>query len=228
MPYVFAWFTLAKGYGKTARAISLGWMGFFVLVNAIVLTSTPPAARPSSINSNVASTTSNAVTNTAIGDTKTTPVPAPTVDEKVVKNRVARGEQIFKRIQAGSGLPLMFGWQAKDITLMVPTRQWSNLTSTQKVDLTYFMDTLPGIIGTSPDAYVTRWSAYYRRTEQLERGGEFDGLYRDGYLSNARSICSSCWSIATGTVKKDGFYDEDYPVKGSSANSFRASLDNAK
>jgi hypothetical protein len=157
------------------------------------------------------------------------PTPAKTdLETPQTSERIKKGEAVYKRVSSSTGLPIMFGWQAKDITLMIPAREWNKLSATQKVDLTYFMDTLAGVIRDNPEPYVSRWSAYYRRTEQLERGGEFDGLYRDGYLNNARSICSSCWSIATGTIKKDGFYDEDYPVKGASADSFRSSFDNAK
>jgi len=139
----------------------------------------------------------------------------------MARERAVKGEKVFKRLQAGSGLPLMFGWQASDVTLLVPSNAWDRLAKSDKIDLTYYMDTLPSVIRRNPSLYVGPWSAYYKRTEGLERGGEFDGLSRESYLANAGSICSSCWSIATGTLKRDGFYDDDYPVKGSTAESFR-------
>lgn len=32
LPFLFAWFTLRKGYSKLARVLSLGWMGLLVIV----------------------------------------------------------------------------------------------------------------------------------------------------------------------------------------------------
>ena len=35
VPFVFAWFTLRKGYGKVARIVSLGWMALVVIVSVV-------------------------------------------------------------------------------------------------------------------------------------------------------------------------------------------------
>lgn len=168
-------------------------------------------------------------TSSATASPSLSPTPGlPDFEKPEVSEHIKKGEAVYKRVMSSTGLPVMFGWRAKDITLMIPTRHWNNLTSAQKADLTYFMDTLPEKIRNNPETYVRSWSAYYRRTEQLESGGEFDGLDRDGYISNARSICSSCWSIATGSQNRDGFYEESYPVKGSTAESYRASIETPK
>ncbi len=57
MPYIFAWFTLRKGYSTQARAISLGWAGFVILVNFIGIATNP--GRPSSSSGNSSSITAN-------------------------------------------------------------------------------------------------------------------------------------------------------------------------
>ena len=57
MPYIFAWFTLRKGYSTQARAISLGWAGFFILVNFISIATNPN--RTSSSSSTSSNITSN-------------------------------------------------------------------------------------------------------------------------------------------------------------------------
>ncbi len=48
LPFIFAWFTLRKGYGQVARIVSLGWMGlgvaFWVLASIGSLTQTQIAA----------------------------------------------------------------------------------------------------------------------------------------------------------------------------------------
>lgn len=41
IPYIFAWFTLQKGYSTQARAISLGWAGFIIMFYVITIATNP-------------------------------------------------------------------------------------------------------------------------------------------------------------------------------------------
>ena len=84
-----------------------------------------------------------------------------------------------------------------------------------------FAESLVDEVRRDPIPYVRRWTAYYKRTEQLEDGGEFDGLSQSSYTAEAQSLCASCWSITIGKLKRDGFYDESAPVTGATVNDFR-------
>lgn len=57
IPYIFAWFTLRPGYSTQARAISLGWAGFIILMSFINIATNP--GRPSNANSSSSTITSN-------------------------------------------------------------------------------------------------------------------------------------------------------------------------
>lgn len=59
IPYIFAWFTLRKGYSTQARAVSLGWAGFLLVFNFINLTSGAPQPSVSSTPASKASSTAN-------------------------------------------------------------------------------------------------------------------------------------------------------------------------
>lgn len=116
----------------------------------------------------------------------------------------------------------MFGWRAADITIAVTAGDWNALSRDQQIDLTYYVEHLLQEIKNDPVPYVTRWASYYKRTEQLESGGEYDGLYVTGYLQQVRQLCDTCWNITIGKAKRDGFYDESTPVSGSTVEGFRA------
>lgn len=137
--------------------------------------------------------------------------------------RIKRGEVIYKRVSARTGVPIMFGWRARDITIPVSIGDWNGLTKQQQIDLTYYIEHLVDEIKANPAAYVTRWANYYKKTEHLESGGEYDGLYESSYLQQVRNLCRTCWSVTIGKAKSDGFYDESTPVSGGTVQKFRAS-----
>lgn len=147
----------------------------------------------------------------------------PSLSDAERSKRVKSGEAIYKRIAARTGLPIIFGWRARDITIGVPTGDWNGLSKEQQVDLTYYVEHLVQEIKADPVPYVNRWTAYYKRTEQLESGGEYDGLYTTSYLQQVRQLCYTCWNITIGKAKRDGFYDESTPVSGGTVQEFRAS-----
>jgi len=172
----------------------------------------------------------NAVTSTATPYTLPTLAPSteakapPDIQPPNVSRRIQQGEAIYKRISAHTGLPIFFGWKAGDITIAVPTGDWNGLSKQQQVDLTYYAEHLVGDIKADPVPYVTRWTAYYERIEHPVSGGEYDGLNTTAYLQQVRQLCDSCWSIAIGKAKRDGFYDESTPVSGSTVQDFRADV----
>jgi hypothetical protein len=51
----------------------------------------------------------------------------------------------------------------------------------------------------NPKPFVDRYTKYLKAVEQLERGGEFDGLTQDSYIQQASSLCDVCWDITLGT-----------------------------
>lgn len=173
--------------------------------------------------------------NVGIGSTATpsptTYTPSPTPDASPVPTdiktpdvslRVKRGEAIYQRISGHTSMPIMFGWRAADITIAVSTGDWNALSKEQQVDLTYYAEHLVDEIKADPIPYVTRWASYYKRTEHLEPGGEYDGLYTTSYLEQVRQLCKACWNITIGKAKRDGFYDESTPVSGSTVEEFRS------
>jgi len=119
-------------------------------------------------------------------------------------------------------MPIMFGWRARDITIALTVGDWEALSKEQQIDLTYYVEHLLQDIKEDPVPYVTRWASYYKRTEQLEAGGEYDGLNVTGYLQQVRQLCNTCWNITIGKAKREGFYDESTPVSGSSVEDFRS------
>ncbi|MEQ1642154.1 MAG: hypothetical protein ABL959_01765 [Pyrinomonadaceae bacterium] len=141
-----------------------------------------------------------------------------------MSQQIQKGEAIYKRVSGRTGLPIIFGWRAKDITIAVPTGDWNSLSKQQQIDLTYYAEHLVEEIKADPVPYVNRWTTYYRRTEQLEAGGEYDGLYTTSYLQQVRQLCSICWNISIGKAKRDGFYDESTPVSGGTVQNFRAGV----
>ena len=94
IPLIFAWFTLRKGYSKTARMISFGWLilGFV----AFALMPTPPASKPA-VDEEITKNTAPAIEPKAekVGDVKTEPVV-----EKVETNLGITPEQFRKKFNA--------------------------------------------------------------------------------------------------------------------------------
>lgn len=159
-----------------------------------------------------------------------TPLPAASSSPIIVdlntpeesQARITKGEQIYKRIESRTGLPVMFGWRAQKMSLLIPTSNWNKMSKEDQINLTYYAENLLQEIRKNPEPYVKKWVSYYKRTEQLEDGGEYDGLYESSYISQVKNLCASCWDISLGQAKRDGFYDEETPVKGTTVQNFRA------
>lgn len=169
----------------------------------------------------------------SIATTSPTPTPSPItsatpavtdLDTPEAQPRITKGEQLYKRIASRTGLPVMFGWRAKKMSLLVPTSDWSKMPKDDQVNLTYYAENLVREIRIDPAPYARRWAAYYKRTEQLESGGEYDGLYESSYIEQVGNLCYTCWDITIGTNKRDGFYDESSPVSGDTVQQFRAGI----
>lgn len=138
-----------------------------------------------------------------------------------IEARINKGEQIYRKIESTYKLPIMFGWQGKDITLLIPEYSWDELTKDDQINLTYYAQNLISDIKGNPAPYVEKWSSYHKKKEQLVNSGELDGLSKSSYLLNVQKLCSSCWKIAVGRVESGGFYDDEYPVTGENVQSFR-------
>jgi hypothetical protein len=117
----------------------------------------------------------------------------------------------------------MFGWRASKMSLLIPISDWNKMTKDDQINLTYYAENLVREIRIDPAHYARKWASYYKRTEQLESGGEYDGLYESSYIEQVKNLCDTCWDITTGKVKRDGFYDEEVPVTGAAVQSFRIS-----
>ena len=136
-------------------------------------------------------------------------VKSPSEEEFILK-----GEQIYKRIESKYKLPVMFGFRAQAIKLLIPIKDWNELSKEDQINLAFYAQNLVGEINNNPRLYVERWIRYYKSVEKIERGMEYDGLTYDSYIEQASRVCSSCWDITLGTIKGKGFYDETIPVTG--------------
>jgi hypothetical protein len=133
------------------------------------------------------------------------------------------GASIYKRIAAKTGLPLMFGWRAANMIVAVPRSDWNRLSKKERIDLTYYIEQLVQQVKDNPEPHVRKWTSYYKRTEQLSSGMEYDGLTETAYMQKVTNLCGSCWEITIGVNRRDGFYDEETPVSGSNVEAFRRS-----
>jgi hypothetical protein len=150
--------------------------------------------------------------------------PTPAVDDldsSEVQARIAKGAQIYKRIEARTGLPVMFGWRARNISLPIPIGDWNKMTKDDQINLTYYAENLVREIRIDPVSYARRWANYYRKGGEVESGMEYDGLYESSYIDQVANLCRTCWDITVGVVKRNGFHDEDVPVKGTTVREFR-------
>ena len=193
-----------------------------LLILSVLACGCPNSKSPSSNSKNDnGGNASNAQAKPSV-TTSASPEPSPTIAPVDVSARVKKGESIYKRISGHAGVPIMFGWRARDISIAVTAGDWKPLSKDRRIDLTYYVEHLVQEIRNDPVPYVTKWASYYKRTEQLEAGGEYDGLYVTGYLQQVRQLCNTCWNITIGKAKRDGFYDESTPVSGSTVDDFRA------
>jgi hypothetical protein len=115
----------------------------------------------------------------------------------------------------------MFGWQGADISLLIPIKEWNSLSKDEQVNLSYYAESFTQIISQNPRPFIDKWAQYVKAIE----GDSFnyDGLTQGSFISQASSLCSTCWKITTGTVKGREFYEETTPVTGSNAEGFRQS-----
>lgn len=199
------------------------------LILVVLILSLVSCACPNSNPTFKATNSVNTNTNLVQSKPSSTPVQVlsptpnePEPDSHEIVERLKRGEAIYRRTSARLGLPIIFGWRGSDITIPITNNDWKGLSKQQQIDLTYYVEHLLGDIKSDPVPYVTRWSSYYKRTEHLEPGGEYDGLYMTSYFDQVRQLCNTCWSITIGKAKRDGFYDEDVPVDGTTVQEFRA------
>jgi len=172
-------------------------------------------------NANVVQTKPSSTLVQVLSPTPTKPEPD---SNAIAAERSKKGEAIYRRTSARLGLPIIFGWRGSNITIPITNSDWKGLSKEQQIDLTYYVEHLLEEIKGDPVPFVTRWSSYYKRTEHLEAGGEYDGLYMTSYFDQVRRLCSICWSITIGKAKRDGFYDESTPVSGSTVQDFRAGI----
>jgi hypothetical protein len=119
----------------------------------------------------------------------------------------------------------MFGWRASKMSLLIPISDWNKMTKDEQINLSYYAENLVREIRIDPVPYARRWSNYYKRTEQLESGGEYDGLYESSYIEQVENLCDTCWDITIGKLKRNGFYDEEIPVTGATVQSFREKVE---
>lgn len=114
------------------------------------------------------------------------------------------------------------------MSLLIPIGDWNKMTKDDQINLTYYAENLVREIRIDPAPYARRWSNYYKRTEQVESGMEYDGLYESSYIQQVANLCYTCWNITIGVNKRDGFYDEEVPVNGTTVQSFREAARSGK
>lgn len=214
---------------KTRNIISLGFVILIFILIVFCCCRKPPnlvenTNKDTNLNGNLNQNVSNVVT------ASPTPILSPTITpEKTVvdlespeiKEKISKGEQLYKKIESRYKLPVMFSWRGQNMTLLIPIDEWNKMTKTDQINLTFYAQNLVLEIRKNPIHFVDSWISYYKTTEQLEKGMEYDGLYKSSYVEQVQKLCGDCWDITVGKVKRDGFYDEAYPVKGATVQSFR-------
>jgi hypothetical protein len=209
-------------------AKSIGMFHLWILLLVAVVSSCSNATKQemSAPSSGPSSATVESVT--TIDETQPLQSPTPEVAPEDLstteaKRKISEGNRIYRKIAARTGLPVIFRWRAAEITLAIPTREWTRLDKAEQIALSYFAESLIQEIRIDPMPFIRRWQAYYRRVEDIEPGMEFDGLNESSYINSVQSLCSSCWSITLGVLKRDGFYDDETVVSGATAREFRTS-----
>jgi hypothetical protein len=203
--------TMKKRFSKPSNAFNLVlviWVFFVLGCGCYRNDNYRPSSRQ---NSSTPTATSNS-----------TPTPQPSINNEEIKGRSAKGKQIFNLISSKYGLPVMFGWRAKYINILIPTKEWDALSKADQINLTYYIPDLIREINSNPTPFVAKWTAYYKAIEKIERGGEYDGLTYDSYLSQVSDLCRTCWNVTLGTVKGRGFYDDSVAVTGENVVTFRS------
>lgn len=208
--------------GLSREAIVLTIIVFVLGILTIVLNQPkrPSKPQPVAINSSSEKPIASTVP-------ESTPVSgqADSIDPAIIKSRTKKGEQIYKRITAKYGLPVMFGWQAADVSLLIPIKEWNSLSKEEQINLSYYAESFVQVISDNSKPYIDKWAQYVKAIE----GDNFnyDGLTPESFLVKAAGLCGTCWKITTGTVKGREFYEETTPVEGSSAKEFQKSQERA-
>lgn len=153
---------------------------------------------------------------------------SPTVEEidlnnPVVLERARQGERIYKRVEAKYHLPVQFSWQAENITLSIPTREWNSLTKEDQVNLSYYAEKLTSEIRANPKPYVDRYWHFMHF-----QGNTAPAYNYESYIEAASKLCPTCWKIESGkSINENGRFDfepNDTVVSGATADAFRGSL----
>jgi hypothetical protein len=131
------------------------------------------------------------------------------------KERVQRGEKIFNHLAGKYKMMVEFGWQAKNISLPVPTSDWEKLSKEDQVNVSLYAESLVPEVRASPKKYVDRWK---QRVETLE-------LSYQEFVDHTSRLCDQCWEVEVGKPVKDinGIWDVEGQaiVSGATAFEFR-------
>jgi hypothetical protein len=151
----------------------------------------------------------------AAQNSRRTPNQAMTPAAVSPSERAQRGEKLFNTIAAKYKMIVEFGWQAKNVSLPVPTDDWDKLRKEDQANLTYYAESLVPAVRQSPRKYVDRWR---QRVQNLE-------LPYEEYVAAASRLCDTCWQVEVGKPVKDidGIWDVEgkAAVSGETVASFR-------
>jgi len=130
------------------------------------------------------------------------------------KERIQRGEKIYKSIEGKYKMPLAFTWMAKEILLRVPLDEWNKLSKEDQVNITLYAESLVPVVKAAPRKYVDGWK---RQAGELETSDA-------AFISNVSQLCDRCWQVVIGKLAKDnGKFDiiEVETIAGENADAFR-------
>ncbi|HEX8070869.1 MAG TPA: hypothetical protein VF546_13015 [Pyrinomonadaceae bacterium] len=134
------------------------------------------------------------------------------------KERVQRGEKIYKSIESKYKMPIAFTWMAKEILLRVPLDEWNKLSKEDQVNITLYAESLVPIVKAAPRKYIDEWK---RQTGELETSDA-------AFTANVSGLCDRCWQLVIGKLAKDnGKFDviEEESITGENADAFRQATD---
>jgi len=200
--------TLGKKIGLLCAGVVVGvfWIGFI-----------GSTGRESSTDSSA--TRSNA------GEVKSasSQVPASNSNNEnlaAINARVMRGQKIFENLTTRYHLPLAFhDATAMGFSLLLPLREWNNMSKEAQIDLSYFAEHLVSLVRQNPTKYVDGWKHF--------AGWPTDSQY-DDFVYKVSLMCDECWDITVGEIVpgeggKPDFEDSDVPVEAKTAEQFRHS-----
>jgi hypothetical protein len=212
--------------------IKLGLLGFLVLLVLTLIVVVPiindnnNTNRQANNNNRVENKTNNKVSSDSPvqGSQLSLTKKETDLNDSAIRERVQRGEEIDKNLEAKYRFPVDFDWGAENISLLIPTKEWNSLPKEDQVNLSFYAEKLISDIRANPKPYVDKYWHFMHF-----QGNSAPAYNYESYIKAASNLCPTCWNIRLGKpIHENGKFDfepDDAVVTGASADAFRQSVD---